>query len=242
MQDTTQNYNKPRQLSNKKNIIKIISGILLILLTALCFLLKTLLFTDHIIITTIDLLSIMTLVIGIRFFLLGINNYIYVNSTNKYLSNLPYGFDEDEEIAKYKSIGRQSKKKKNVKPYANYSAWKSYIEEAHATKKENKDFYRFLNRKLRNAKDSKESTISILTPISIAFITIFCTIEITRTEISIEKPIEIVCYLIFLATMFTILTVEITKTITEQETRIYFLEDFIEIVFPDIIVDENSKK
>lgn len=154
---------------------------------------------------------------------LGVIDFIF---ENKYPRSLPYGFDYVAELESYKMIGK--KKKGKLAYYDKFSTWKFYIEQEYDDRKNNENFYRFLNRKLREKKDEKELMLNLMIPADITLITVFFTVK------SIMDEMEIVISVSGLSLFFVI---SLTMKIWRVNEEIYFIEDFIFIFFPELYID-----
>lgn len=172
-----------RKVSNKKNIIKIIMGFLLLILAGIEIIVTVLALKKEWMTNLLDTLTVVVIITGAIILLFGIIDFVFVNKENEYLRNLPYRFDYVAEAESYKMIGKKKKGKFEFAYYEKFSLWKSYIEQEYANRKNNVDFYRFLNRKLRGKKDEKELMLNLMIPFDITVLTVFFTVKPTMSEI-----------------------------------------------------------
>lgn len=222
--------NEYRKALNKKNIIKIIVGFLLLILAVSEIVVTTVVLKNDWMANLWDLLTLAMIITGVTIILLGIMDY----KGNGYLRNLPYGFDYEVEWELYKKIGE--KKKGKFIYYEKFSSWKSYIEQAYADRKNNVDFYRFLNRKHRAKIKGKELLIKWLIPINGIVITEFF------NSITIITEIELI---IFSMVLVMFLVICLTMIILGINAERYFLEDFMLLVVPEFyndVIQDNKKK
>lgn len=217
-----------RKVSNKKNIIKIIMGFLLLILAGIEIIVTVLALKKEWMTNLLDTLTIVVIITGAIILLFGIIDFVFVNKENEYLRNLPYRFDYVAEAESYKMIGKKKKGKFEFAYYEKFSLWKSYIEQEYANRKNNVDFYRFLNRKLRGKKDEKELMLNLMIPFDITVLTVFFTVKPTMSEI--EMIISLIGLSLFLVIFLTI-------NIWKINDEIYFLEDFMLLVFPELHID-----
>ncbi len=224
-----------RKVSNRKNVIKIIAGILLLIFAGIEIVVTVFVFKQDWMTNRWDTLAVVAIITGAIVLLFGIIDLVFVNKENEYLRNLPYRFDYVAELESYKKIGKKKKKKFEFAYYEKFSLWKSYIEQEYDTRKNNVDFYRFLNRKIRGKRDEKELMLNLMIPYDITVLTVFFTVKPTMSEI------EMIISLIGLS-MF--LVIFITINIWSINEEIYFLDDFILLVFPELHFDviQDSKK
>ena len=217
-----------RKVSNKKNIIKIIMGFLLLILAGIEIIVTVLALKKEWMTNLLDTLTVVVIITGAIILLFGIIDFVFVNKENEYLRNLPYRFDYVAEAESYKMIGKKKKGKFEFAYYEKFSLWKSYIEQEYANRKNNVDFYRFLNRKLRGKKDEKELMLNLMIPFDITVLTVFFTVKPTMSEI--EMIISLIGLSLFLVIFLTI-------NIWKINDEIYFLEDFMLLVFTELHID-----
>ncbi len=235
MKSTLLDNNGYRKVSNKKNIIKIIMGFLLLILAGIEIIVTVLVLKKDWMTNLLDTLTVVVIITGAIILLFGIIDFVFVNKENEYLRNLPYRFDYVAESESYKMIGKKKKGKFEFAYYEKFSLWKSYIEQEYANRKNNVDFYRFLNRKLRGKKDEKELMLNLMIPFDITVLTVFFTVKPTMSEI--EMIISLIGLSLFLVIFLTI-------NIWRTNEDIYFLEDFMLLVFPELHIDviQDNKK
>lgn len=223
--------NKLEEKSYRKNVIKIIIGCILLAIAGIEITVKVLVWKRNWMTNFLDALILLVIVVGVFVLIYGILGLIFVNEEKEYLRNLPYKFDYVTEFELHKNTGikRKGKKGKSEFTYFNkYSAWKSYIEQMYADRKNNEDFYRFLNRKLRGKKSRKELMLNMMIPLDVTILTVFFTV---KTAINgIELVILLVVMILLLANFLTVNILEINK-------EIYFIEDFMELVFPELYMN-----
>ena len=112
----------------------------------------------------------------------GIGDLITVKKENEYVRNLPYGFDYLAEYDAYKNIG---KKKSGHNSFDKYSAWKDHIMNRYNDRKDNEDFYRFINRRYREKKNTKELMLNMMIPLEITVLTVYFKFAVNETEADI---------------------------------------------------------
>lgn len=142
MRSTLLNH-RYRKVSNKRNIIKIIGGLLLLILAGIEIFVTVLVLKKDWMTNLLDTLTVVVIIIGAIMLLFGIIPVVFVNNEDEYLRNLPYGFDYVAELEAYKMIGKKKKRKFEFSYYEKYSVWKSYIEQEYANRKNNVDFIVF---------------------------------------------------------------------------------------------------
>ena len=93
---------------------------------------------------------------------------------------MPYGLDEKEEYHTYRKIGNSKKyytsqkSDSDCKNFLWYSQWHDYIKDKieHFSKKEKNNFFRYLNRKIRQNEYCRDILNSIAGPIYVMLISI----------------------------------------------------------------------
>lgn len=228
MKSTSLDNNGYRKISNRKNIIKIIMGIVLLILAGIEIIVTVLVLKKDWMTNLLDTLAVVAIISGAIILLFGIIDFVFVKKENEYLRNLPYRFDYVAESESYKMIGKKKKEKFEFAYYERFSLWKSYIEQEYDNRKNNEDFYRFLNRKLRGKRDEKELMLNLMIPFDITVLTVFFTVKPTMSEI--EMIISLIGLSLFLVIFLTI-------NIWKINDEIYFLEDFMILVFPELHID-----
>lgn len=152
---------------------------------------------------------------------------------NKRLKNLPYAFDYQLELNTYKNIGlKKTKGKIEVQKFERYTKWKEYILLKYKILMNNEDFYRFLKRTLRNKKTEKEMMTGLVTPVEVGILTIFFTVNSGMDEMEIMFSLIILSLTIVVVVLYGILG---------AKNEIDFIEDFVEIIFPNKIVREKKE-
>lgn len=128
MKSTLLDNNGYRMVSNKKNIVKIIMGSLLLILAGIEIVVTVLVLKKDWMTNLLDVLAVAAIISGIIILLFGIIDFVFVNKENEYLRNLPYRFDYVAESESYKMIGKKKKKKFEFAYYERFSLWKSMQE------------------------------------------------------------------------------------------------------------------
>ena len=82
-----------------------------------------------------------------------------------------------------------------------------------------------MNRKYRGKRSEKELMLNMMIPMDITLLTVFFTIK------PVVNEMELVILLIL---MIGVLTVFLTINILNVNEEIYFIEDFMELVFPSL--------
>ena len=137
-----------------------------------------------------------------------------------------YGLDFGYELQEYKNIG----KKKGS--YKNYTEWKLHILHQFKLRINDENFYRFLNRKIRTRKLYEAYVGILIIPVEIA------SLQFIDADILPENN----CWKVLAGIInIVIIVVIMLKILNGKKDEIYFLEDFCEIVFPDIANPENTK-
>lgn len=221
-----------REISNKKNVVKIILGVGLLLLAGIVICVTIFVMKSNWMTNFIHVISLLVIMAGFLLLIIGIFGLISVKKENEYLRNLPYKFDHAAEYESHKKIGRKKKKKTEFTYFEKYSSWKSYIEKQYDDRKDNEDFYRFMNRKYRGKKSEKELMLNIMIPLDITLITIFFTVKPVVNEMEL---------VILVIGMTVFLTIFLTTNILRVNEEIYFIEDFMELVFPTLHKDAVHK-
>lgn len=137
-----------------------------------------------------------------------------------------YGLNFEYELQEYKKIG------KNRGLYKNYTDWKLHILHRFKLRINDENFYRFLKRKLRTSKLYETYVGILIIPVEVALL------QFIDADILPENN----CWKVLAGIINIVVIVSImTMTLNRQKDKIYFLEDFGEIVFPDIANPENTK-
>lgn len=228
MKSKVSDNNEYRMVSNKKNIVKIIIGSVLLILAGIEIGVTVLVLKKDWMTNLLDALAVAAIISGAIILLFGIIDFVFVKRENEYLRKLPYRFDYVAELESYKMIGKKKKEKFSFAYYEKFSLWKSYIEQKYKNKKNNEDFYRFLNRKLRGKRDEKELMLNLMIPFDITVLTVFFTVKPTMSEI--EMIISLIGLSLFLV-------IFLTMNIWKINDEIYFLEGFMLLVFPKLHID-----
>ena len=190
---------KPREISNRNNIILLIIGIVLILVAGGALLCKRIIMQEN---SGMDKNLLWVLFsIGLFIIVVAIMLRILNNQTNDYLKNLPYSFDYEKELSTYLIVGKEKVKKKNgAENYKNYSEWKEHVCEQRKTGDINIDnYYHFMIRMFRSRKVYAKLVMSLVMPIEIAFLSIIFGNNAYNYNIY-----EIVVTIIILSIFFTI--------------------------------------
>lgn len=228
MKSKVSDNNEYRMVSNKKNIVKIIIGSVLLILAGIEIGVTVLVLKKDWMTNLLDALAVAAIISGAIILLFGIIDFVFVKRENEYLRKLPYRFDYVAELESYKMIGKKKKEKFSFAYYEKFSLWKSYIGQKYKNRKNNEDFYRFLNRKLRGKRDEKELMLNLMIPFDITVLTVFFTVKPTMSEI--EMIISLIGLSLFLV-------IFLTMNIWKINDEIYFLEDFMLLVFPELHID-----
>ena len=131
--ESTLEENKYRQISNKKNVRKIVFGGILILFTGVEVVVTVCVLKRNWMTKTVDAVSFLIIIVGSLMLFFGILGSIAVKKENEYLCNLPYRFDYLDEYEAHRNIGRKKKKEgficfENI-PYGNHILRKSMMTE-----------------------------------------------------------------------------------------------------------------
>ena len=214
--------NAIRQISNKKNLIILFIGIIILLIAVISYIIELHCNDDNIIFLLNNSILHLT-IIGIILLVLSVLGIILNMRDNEYLRNLPYSFDYDKEFWTYSIIGREKKKRKNgAVYYKNYLSWKKHIIEEMDLEGVNKDnYYHFLLRIYRNKKCFLQLIISLVIPAEIFFLSFTF-----NNNFKIENTIGCIISLIF-----TIVFYMINYMFINEE--VLFIKDYIMIIFPE---------
>lgn len=220
-----------RQISNKKNLIKIVVGITFIILALLEYVIKRWRYNKEWLSSWYDYIFLGAIIIGCLLLIWGKIAFDCVRKKNERLRHLPYFFDYDMELQIYKCIGRtKTKKHKATRSFNKYSEWKKYICDKYWEVKNHENFYRFLNQRLRSKRDEKEAIVVIMVPLDIAIVTVFLSINQSMNEAQLMTTLVI---------LVIFLTVFLSMAIWGMIDEIHFLDDYMELVFPDLL--DNKK-
>lgn len=137
-----------------------------------------------------------------------------------------YGLDFEHELREYKKIGKKSGS------YKNYTEWKLHILHQFKLRIKDENFYHFLKRKLRTSKLYETCVGILIIPVEVA------SLQFINADILLENNCGNVAGGIF---DILVIVIAMLVILIDQKKRIYFLEDFCEIVFPDIANPENTK-
>lgn len=216
---------KTRQISNKKNIILLLVGIVM---ASVCF-----------IVTRINILhekgewltgciKTVVLVLGIVGLILIVINIINVLGNikiNKDLNNLAYGFDYQKEFSTYRIVGRDKAKAKNeAKKFHKYSEWRRDVENRFEKIINDEDAYHFMVRIYRDKESFKDLFMSVLIPLDVAIFTV-----LYSNGVNISETASVITIIIIIAILIVFATVGYFKC----KEEIGFMTDFMEIVFPE---------
>lgn len=177
-------------------------------------------------------IAIIVLVISIVIFIVSINGFISTKRINANLKNLPYKFDYSKEYATYHAIGRNITKVKNggIK-FDKYTEWKDYINTKFIKQKNNEDFFRFMNRIIRQKDRDIYIFEKILIPVEIAIVSILFGTG------NMKDSTDLISFLC--VTSFCIGFLE--HEILNLKESVYFLKDFFEILSDtDAVFTKNS--
>lgn len=140
-----------------------------------------------------------------------------IKSTNKYLKNLPYAFDYEDEVKKYKNVGLKSHE------FKNYTEWKEHIELQYTEKKDNDNFKHYLIKLLRYRNSYEKLFSSLLIPSVLAIVSCMNTAysscfdaEILYLQVIVEVGVAVV-YLSYIS--------------LNIQDEINFLNDYMDILF-----------
>lgn len=187
----------------------------------------------------LDLIKASFVFLGLFLIGLGLIQCKNIKDKNSWLSDLPYQFDFEKEIYTHFIIGKTFKKLKiETKKYPNYTEWKDYIikdfgylidkSESDASEKNDKlnvrtkalddyreNFFRYLNSEYRFTVSYLDAIKTIIVPIEIGIIAVFCDNK------------DFFSSLILNVIVMIIIILETVKTESDQE----FIKDFTEITY-----------
>ena len=170
----------------------------------------------------IYLVSIAFIIFGLLLLWLGVKAIHNDRKLNKKLGGMEYKFDYEKEFKIYKSIG--SMERKNGEYYfGKYTDWKAYVEQQYINLINNENFYRYLYREYRNVKKEDSVDKCVMIPI----VLLLSQIVISLNEWSFSWKIIIEFIILSIAEVFLICKIHAVNN------RINFLEDFIEIIYPE---------
>ncbi len=130
------------------------------------------------------------------------------------LGGKPYLFDYNTEVRIYNKIG-VALNDDDLGSFEKYSQWKEYIQKKYSNLKNNDDFYRFLNKKLRIIKQAKEVTKNIILPL-----------ELVVPQIAYDASKSIVD----VGICFVVITVLFINVLMKIDDSINFFEDYMELI------------
>lgn len=158
---------------------------------------------------------------------------------NKTLCKLPYSFDYAAELLVYKNIGKTKKERVVKKLKGNftipdlYTQWEEDIKERNQdvlNEKNNKNFYHYLKRCLRNAKKYYDIMVAVLIPIEVGIMPFIITNNGGQNGCVITTSIIAV-------TLVFMFAVELYKSRMESE----FVLDVIDILCPEYKEGKNTE-
>ena len=158
---------------------------------------------------------------------------------NKTLCKLPYSFDYAAEFLVYKNIGKTKKEKvvrklkENITIPDLYTQWEDDIKERNQdvlNKENNKNFYHYLKRCLRNAKKYYDIMVAVLIPIEVGIMPVI----ITNNG---DQNGGIITACLIAVTLVFIFTVELYKSRIESE----FVLDVIDILCSEYKEGKNTE-
>lgn len=155
---------------------------------------------------------------------------------NKYLDELPYEFNYNLEFEIYNLTGRKARgrkakeilKHKIVIP-RKYSEWKKHIEDDFEKLSTIDDFYRFLRHTRRKQELYYDGITMVSVPLEIAMV--------TSMIASIKNEMDI---LFTISVMILFVAMIIVKEMKFARGQLHFIDDVIEILFPDKITAEGK--
>lgn len=158
---------------------------------------------------------------------------------NKTLCKLPYSFDYAAELLVYKNIGKTKKEKVVKKLKENitipdlYTKWEEDIKERNQdvlNEKNNKNFYHYLKRCLRNAKKYYDIMVAVLIPIEVGIMSVVITNNGDQ-----NGGVITACFIA--VTLVFMFAVELYKSRMESE----FVLDVIDILCPEYKEGKNTE-
>lgn len=174
----------------------------------------------------IDVLFLLLGLVGVALAVLSafsIRNTALVNESLQYPE---YGLDYQAEFKSYRLVGvNKRRKKKGIKFYRNYSEWKEDLEKKHTCIKNDENAYHFLLRKLRSKRQEQQAMTGMVIPIEVLFVGIICN-DVAKDSLAV-KLVSLVCIIVF---MIFYLSINYFRCGDEID----FIEDFIDIIFPDL--------
>lgn len=216
---------KARQISNKKNIILLLVGIVM---ASVCFIVTRINILDGKGKWLIGCIKAVVLVLGIVGLILIVINIIKVLGNikiNKDLNNLAYGFDYQKEFSTYRIVGRDKAKAKNeANKFHKYSEWRGDIENRFEKIINDEDAYHFMVRIYRDKESFKDLFMSVLIPLDVAIFTV-----LYSDGVNISETARVITIIIIIAILIVFATVNYFKC----KEEIGFMTDFMEIVFPE---------
>lgn len=205
-----------KYVSIKKYIIFIIFGAILEIIVFLVWLCTKNNIDGRLKILRDDISKAMV-VIGIVLIALNIYLIINANKINKLSKNLEYNFCYKDELKDYHLFGKNTKEEKK---YNKYSEWKDGIQNKYYEQINCEDFYRFLNKILRNKTDTKDMFEIVVIPLEFTVMTIYMDIY--------NECVDLISLII----VATVLLIILINNILNAREEVYFMQDFIEILFP----------
>lgn len=144
---------------------------------------------------------------------------------NKSLNKLPYKFDYEAEFLIYRNIGKKKKEKvtKRLKDEFKipelYTVWKKDLMDRHKKLVNDEDFYHYLKRSLRNAKNMYDILVAVLIPVEIAVLTVFLSATDEQNGMGIALLVS-----------SAILAVLLTSVLYKSKDESEFVSDVIDIL------------
>lgn len=162
--------------------------------------------------------GILKYVVVIGIVLIVLNIYLIENAKkiNKLSKNLEYKFYYKDELKDYHLLGKNTKKEKK---YNKYSEWKNGVQNKYSEQMNSDDFYRFLNKILRNKTDTKDMLEIVVIPLEFTVMTIYMDIN--------NDCVDSISLIIVAAVLLIILI----DNILNAREEVYFMQNFIEILF-----------
>ncbi len=158
--------------------------------------------------------GVMILLFGLWVIYINVDGIKQHNKIILILGGEPYLFDYHKELKVYKKIG-VALNNDDAKSFEKYTQWKEYVQKKYSNLKNNEDFYRFLNKKLRIIKQAKEVTKNIILPLELV---------VPQIAYDTSKSIIDVCI------CFVAITVLFINVLMKIDDSINFFEDYMELI------------
>lgn len=210
-----------RRVSNKKSIICLSIGIILILLSL--FGVTVIVLNGALKWNAIGTLLVSLGVVGGIITVFSIISLLGISSLNKMLESPDYGMDYPKELSTHKIVGmKKAKERDGAEKFNKYSEWKNHIEKEHSMLINNDDAYHFFVRRLRNRISYKEFMLAVAVPAELVVFSTYYNFD--NGDLDVANIIAMIISMLFLI-------IVLARDYMVCEDEINFIKDCMEVLF-----------